>query len=330
MMRPERTALGVIAVWLVLSAIACPVAAQQKTPAKPAAKPAAKAESASAAADTTDPLEYARPEVAYDASGRRDPFESLVPETINPEETIKGEFDYEEASIKGIVVTGNDRYALVVDGDNYSYVLREGYRVLGGVVTGISPDAVQFNIVKYGRALRITMRLTSSRNTMIEENERSGSTMLRPGIVVQYRQGATEGERVLIEDVLAPPLGTRLVEDEWFGTQDDTPFLPEGEEAKTDRGPEPVVPADGVTIGLPLLLDWTAVAGEDVQYTVQVDDSADFSSPIMERSGLESTSLLVDSKNGLPAGKLLYWRVSARLADGREIPGRLAETFRIR
>ncbi|MCD6307882.1 MAG: hypothetical protein J7M24_02665, partial [Candidatus Latescibacteria bacterium] len=144
----------VSAIWLIPAGV---VHAQPKD---------AKARKAQADTVRTEenPLDYSKPVHTYNAGGKRDPFETLVPgdDNMKAEEKIKGLFNYERATLKGVVSSSLDSYALVADADGFGYVLREGYRVFGGYVTKITDDSVHLHIVKYGRSMSIIMRLESS------------------------------------------------------------------------------------------------------------------------------------------------------------------------
>jgi phosphodiesterase/alkaline phosphatase D-like protein len=74
-----------------------------------------------------------------------------------------------------------------------------------------------------------------------------------------------------------------------------------------------VSPANGTTnVSLPARLSWAAASGA-ATYTVQVSTAADFSSLVINKSGLTALNLNV---GGLKKNTLYYWRVRAVDASG--------------
>jgi hypothetical protein len=291
------------------------------------------AEPEEAEADSIDPLSYTRPRLTYDSGDRRDPFGSLVPDSPTGDEVrIKGDFDYEDALIKGIVITEEDKFALVADDSDDGYVLREGYRVLGGYVTRITADTVYLHIVKYGRSMSIIMRMESSHNTVIAETDADEKTMRKPGITVSYNENEIGDDRVTVEDVMVPSTDVTLIEEDWFGTSDRTLFtVPDDGDTPGEGGFSVISPVNESWVTLPYVLDWTMVQNTDVTYTVVIDDDSDFSSPILEKMSIPMSSLLIDTNTGLPGTTTLYWQVYATDADGRNIMSRRTGlTFKIR
>ena len=290
------------------------------------------AEPEEAEADSIDPLSYSRPRLTYDSGDRRDPFGSLVPDISTGDKVrIKGDFDYEEALIKGIVITEDDRYALVADDSDLGYVLREGYRVLGGYVTRITADTVYLHIVKYGRSMSIIMRMESSRSTVIAETDADEKTLRKPGITVSYNENEIGDDRVTVEDVMVPSTDVTLIEEDWFGSSERTLFTIPDEDVPGEGGFSVISPANDAWVTLPYVLDWTMVKGADVSYTVVIDDDPDFTSPILEKKSLPMSSLLIDTNNGLPGTTTLYWQVYATDADRHNIMSRrMGLTFKIR
>jgi len=286
------------------------------------------AQTEQAQADTAkaeeNPLDYSRPVYTYDTGGKRDPFETLVPgsDDMRAEEKIKGLFNYERATLKGIVSSPDDRYALVTDADGFGYVLREGYRVFGGYVSKITDDAMHLHIVKYGRSLSIIMRLESSRSTVIVEESDGRSTIQKPGITIDYTKNGEAGSGLRVDEVAAPTLSTRTLEEQWFGTGEKET----GSDAGSAAGDETtevrvfslIDPPDGTWIELPYVLDWTVCEGDSVSYTLVIDDNRDFSSPLVEKDAIVTSSHLVERDEALPVNTQLYWKVIARDGSGAE------------
>lgn len=295
-----------------------PAAEAQTTP--PKAAKTEKAETDSVKAE--NPLEFTRPQLEYESGGKRDPFESLAPEVEEEGQKLKGQFNYEGAVLNGIVDTGNDMYALVTDKDGLGYVLREGYRVFGGYVTDITADAIAFHIVKYGRSMTIIMRFSTSKSTVVEEIGAGESFMQKPGIAIQYKKtgaGAVEEPKVLIEDVVLPSLDTKTVDKTWFGgdgseenTGDD------GNEAseQTSLRFSLIDPPSGSLVTIPYVFDWSSLAGDGWTYRLIIDEDADFSSPLFDKDGMDTSSCVIGEHEALPSNVTLYWKVLAKNASG--------------
>lgn len=290
----------------------------------------------SAAVD--NPLEYIRPQLEYESAGKRDPFESLAPVEEEDGAKLKGLFNYEEARLNGIVNTGGDIYALVTDKGGLAYVLREGYRVFGGYVTDITDDAIQFHIVKYGRSMTIIMRFSSSKTTEIDEIGPDEVLIRRPGQTVQYKKSAAERAEeptVLIEDVVLPSLDTRTIDETWFDTREKA-----GAEQKSDADTAKdsnglrftlIDPPSGTAVTLPFVLDWSTLEGEGWVYTLIVDDSLDYATPVFVKDGIGSTSFVFDEKTPLPTDTVLYWKVVAVNPSGAQAESRRTDmSFTIR
>jgi len=280
-------------------------------------------------ADSTaaeDPTVFSRSVLNYEDAGKRDPFDSLAPQTEEEEKKIKGLFNYERATLKGIINTENDSYALVIDESGIGYVLRKGYRIFGGYVTDITADSVLLYIVKYGRSMEIIMRLESSRTTTIIERQEGESSVKRPGISIEYyKQDTTdEAPTISIEEVIIPDGAIRTVEEEWFGSET-TETTSSTSKIKEEIVPEVVStvetlePPNGAWISLPYVFDWTVYESVDVTYTLIIDDDPDCMSPQFLKERLATSSFVVDDQTKLPALKTLYWAVSVRSATDQEI-----------
>ena len=255
--------------------------------------------------DIPDSLQFSRPQYRYQSSGRRDPFESLVPEEIDDENRIKQLFDYENSTILGVVHSEEDPYVLLLDNADNSYVLRVGDRVLGGYVTQITDGAVYLHIVKYGRAMNIILRMESSRYTVIEEQ--AGVTSLKkPGINIIYESEPVTAQGVVVEEVTVPLTDVRMVEDVWFG-DDAGGYSPQGISVGDII---PVYPAAGAQTELPCQFDWS-IPNDVGTFTLIIDDTPDFSSPLVVVQNIVTNSYTISRELGLPVNLTLYWRVTS-------------------
>lgn len=95
---------------------------------------------------------------AYNALGRRDPFQPLIGgqeylETDAPE-------DIGGMKVVGIVWGAEDKFALVEDARGNSSVLRRGDKVMNGVVEGLRRDAIIINLTVDGQSQSVTIPLT--------------------------------------------------------------------------------------------------------------------------------------------------------------------------
>ena len=75
--------------------------------------------------------------------------------------------------------------------------------------------------------------------------------------------------------------------------------------------PALAAPADGATVTLPVMLDWTDVSGA-VSYQVQVDDSSAFSSPLLIDQIVTASQVTLSSS----AASQHWWRVRGRNSAG--------------
>ncbi|MFC1692390.1 hypothetical protein ACFL1R_02670 [Candidatus Latescibacterota bacterium] len=284
-----------------------------------------------------DSLLYSRPVTVYDSGGKRDPFKSLAPKPVETGKKIKGLFNYDNASLKGIIKTEDDIYALVVDENEAGHVLREGYRVFGGYVTRITDDTVYLHIVKYGRAMSIVMRMETSKATIIEEVTGGESYVKKPGINIIYRQSDTPDSEILIEDVYVPSLDIKTVDEEWFGESGTSPFSDKAEkESDQSEGSETmgafslIDPPDNSWITLPYELDWTTMIGNGIRYSIFIDDNTDFSSPFFIKEEIKTSAFLLDEETEFPANKKLFWKVIAHDASGEQVSCRRTDmSFRV-
>lgn len=277
-----------------------------------------KAEKAAADTSSVETLtEFSREPVAYSKEGRRDPFASLAPKETSTNKKIKDLFNYEDSLIRGIVTAEDDLYALAVDKDGFSYVLRESDRVYGGRVRDITREAVYLSIVKYGRAMSIILRMESSKSTVITEVA-EGSEIRKPGINITYGKNVSIKDNVMIDDVTIPSLSTRTLEDQWFGKDRKESAAKPGNTSAPSKVVALLDPAVESWIELPYILDWTTLDGEKITYELILDDNDDFSSPLLTESKIATSSFLLGSDAGLPVNRNLYWRITARDGSGDE------------
>jgi hypothetical protein len=155
--------------------------------------------------------------------------------------------------------------------------------------------------------------MLSSRYTVIEESD-GFATIRKPGINIEYEQGPLSTKGVIIEEVTVP-LGTvRTVEEEWFGTRDPIYNQLATNNAKEQSGSIGAVtllePQRESWIRLPYILDWTSP--EDViSFILTIDDTPEFSSPLLIKEELTTSSFLLNSSLGLPKNLDLFWRIDA-------------------
>ncbi len=297
----------------------CPFAATAQQTAEK--KDAQKTETAEAVEDST---KYERPAYNYRGAGKRDPFNSLAPvveeEGPEAEKPIKDLFNYEGASLKGIVTSGEDYYALVTDEHEYSYVLREGYKVFGGYVTNITEDSIRLHIVKYGRAMTILFRLEDSKSTIEEIVGASEVQVKKPGIEIQYstKEVSAENPVIQVDEVMVNSLDTKTIDETWFRPGADNNETADTKD--TDDGGQAafsiISPPNATLVSLPYELNWSDRKGLNVTYRIVFDDDRDFSSPLFMRGDIPASSYILANENGIEPGMTLYWKVTAHDADG--------------
>jgi hypothetical protein len=98
------------------------------------------------------------PTYAYNALGRRDPFQPLIGGIayvgIDAPPEVGG------MRVVGIVWGAEDKFALVEDARGNSAVLRQGDKVMNGVVESLKRDAVLINLTVDGQSQSVTIPLT--------------------------------------------------------------------------------------------------------------------------------------------------------------------------
>ncbi|MFC1552467.1 hypothetical protein ACFL6P_07875 [Candidatus Latescibacterota bacterium] len=294
-----------------------------------------------------DSLMYSHPTYIYDTLGKKDPFQSLVPEEGDEENIIKELFSYEEATILGIVTSDTGSYALVTDVNGASYVLRIGDSVLGGRVEQITDDAVVLDIVKYARAMKIIMRLESSKYTVYEEID-GESVIRRPGINITYGQdqvGTDElsfdditmvppdsplldtldigtRKKLLFDKVVYPSIDTKLIEEEWFGEKDESDPQAEDDPAENQTDLSGIIPLltpnNKSWITLPFAFEWLNPEKLECVYTVIIYDDSELNNPVYIEHDIETTTYLLGDDAGLPPNRDLFWEVIAHKSSGNE------------
>jgi len=97
----------------------------------------------------------------YNALGRRDPFQPLVDGGFVPND-VGGDAPPDVGGLKvvGIVWGASDKFALVEDGRGASLVLRPGDKVMNGVVSGLTRDALMVSITTDGQTESVAIPLT--------------------------------------------------------------------------------------------------------------------------------------------------------------------------
>jgi Tfp pilus assembly protein PilP len=99
----------------------------------------------------------ALPAIAYEAKGRRDPFQPVV----LPTETAAKGLSVDSVKLTGVIQGRQGPLALVEGPDGIGYILRTGDVLANGRVTQISADAVNFTVAGGAgqAATTVTLRL---------------------------------------------------------------------------------------------------------------------------------------------------------------------------
>lgn len=104
-----------------------------------------------------DPAADPGPQYRYSTIGRRDPFLPLVGGTFVD---IDAPPELGGLKVVGVVWGADDRFALAEDARGNSYVLREGDKVMNGVVQGLRRDALIVSLTTDGQTQTVTIPLT--------------------------------------------------------------------------------------------------------------------------------------------------------------------------
>lgn len=94
----------------------------------------------------------------YDAFNRRDPFRSLVDGTFNLSDKMEL-VNLSAVQLVGLVRGEVDRFALLEDGNGYSYILRVGDRVHNGTVVSIGEDELVARVTNFGQTTTVRLHL---------------------------------------------------------------------------------------------------------------------------------------------------------------------------
>jgi hypothetical protein len=97
----------------------------------------------------------------YNALGRRDPFQPLIDGGFVGND-VGGDAPPDVGGLKvvGIVWGASDKFALVEDARGGSFVLRPGDKVMNGVVSGLTRDALMVSITTDGQTESVAIPLT--------------------------------------------------------------------------------------------------------------------------------------------------------------------------
>ena len=149
----RTTSLSVAFVCAVLAvSVARSQAPADSTMAAPAAKPAATATVPVGKVALRENLYY------YDAFNRRDPFRSLVDGDFNRNDKMDL-VNLSAVHLVGVVRGEVDRFALLEDGNGYSYILRVGDRVHNGTVVSIGEDELVARVTNFGQTTTVRLHL---------------------------------------------------------------------------------------------------------------------------------------------------------------------------
>jgi hypothetical protein len=94
----------------------------------------------------------------YSSLGKRDPFGSLLAgefKDMGPD----GIVDVDQVKLVGVMWGETDKFALVEDGEGYSYILRVGDRVRYGSVTSLTEDQLVASIDFFGMSRTVVLTL---------------------------------------------------------------------------------------------------------------------------------------------------------------------------
>jgi hypothetical protein len=97
-------------------------------------------------------------EFFYQSFGKSDPFRSLVDGQFEQQSAAEL-VDLSSARLVGVIWGGEDRFALVEDGEGFGYILRVGDRVRNGRVVGISKSSLTARITLYGISNSVVLKL---------------------------------------------------------------------------------------------------------------------------------------------------------------------------
>ena len=118
------------------------------------------------ATEASSPSQAAAAEIAkirsneffYQSYGRSDPFRSLVDGEFEQKSAAEL-VDVSSARLVGVIWGGDDRFALVEDGEGFGYILRVGDRVRNGRVVSIRKSSLTARITLYGISNTVVLKL---------------------------------------------------------------------------------------------------------------------------------------------------------------------------
>jgi len=127
-------------------AVAPKAAAAKSSPAKPAVPNQPKAPEAAASTTLEAPKPEKQEDKKYSMTGKRDPFVSPVVNRQSGSGCSTGKkcLDIEQVALRGVVKSDNGMIAVVTNGLNKAYFLRENDPVFNGYVEKITVDSIVF------------------------------------------------------------------------------------------------------------------------------------------------------------------------------------------
>ena len=132
------------------------------------------------------------------------------------------------------------------------------------------------------------------------------TSLKKPGINIIYESEPVTAGGVVVEEVTVPLTDVRMVEDEWFG-DDSGGYSPQGISVGDIM---PVYPAAGARINLPCQFEWS-IPNTVGTFTLTIDDTPDFSSPLVVVQNIVTNSYSISRELGLPVNRTLYWRITS-------------------
>jgi len=100
----------------------------------------------------------------YRAFNRRDPFQSLI--VGNYEEGELDLIDIYRVHLVGILSGGYQKFAMLEDGNGYSYIVKAGDRIKNGSIVSVGDRTLIARVTIFGQTNTVTLRL--------EDNKKKG------------------------------------------------------------------------------------------------------------------------------------------------------------
>jgi hypothetical protein len=132
------------------------LAAEGSAEAAPATEASSPSQAAAAEIDKIRSNEF-----FYQSYGRSDPFRSLVDGEFEQKSAAEL-VDVSSARLVGVIWGGDDRFALVEDGEGFGYILRVGDRVRNGRVVSIRKSSLTARITLYGISNSVVLKLENT------------------------------------------------------------------------------------------------------------------------------------------------------------------------